>query len=57
MNFPLLLEDEAAEERSLRVMFKSLLANELGHLKLREGVARGLTAQTDNEVEEAYSDY
>jgi hypothetical protein len=57
VNVPLLLHDERADERSLPVFFRTLLANELGHLKLRNAVASGRTRQTDNQVEEAYSDY
>lgn len=56
-NVSLLLRDQTADERSLPVLFKALLANELGHLKLRDAVAQGRAPANRNEVEEAFSDY
>lgn len=57
VNVRLLLQDQTAGERSTKGMFQALLANELGHLKLRAAVEQGRVPQPDNQVEEAYSDY
>lgn len=53
----LLMREPTAPERDLQTMFRSVLANELAHLKLQEARSRGVMPELEHQWDEAFSDF